>query len=686
MPDLDARPPAAGTAVERPLQPLLHDLVAALRAPTQVWSAADGQVRASGAQGAYHGDLRVLSRAVLLLDGEEAEHVATVPYAADDVLFVALARRLGDPGPDPTVRVERRRRVRPGRVEEEVLLRSTAAREVVTEVALAVACDLSPMEVVKQGGRREELRSPGPGLAWERDGARVALEAPGAQVDGAAGTATWAVRLPARGEALLRWAVTAEDPGAVVTAPASPAPEWSVPRVRADDSRLAPLLARSLDDLAGLRMAPVDAPHEAFLAAGAPWFFTLFGRDSLWAARMLLPLGTGLAASTLRVLAARQGRRVDGATAEEPGKVLHEVRAGTFEVVGDHEGAVLSLPPVYYGTVDATPLWVCLLHDAWRWGMPAAQVEALLPAAEAALEWMVEHGGGGDGFLHYVDRTGSGLSNQGWKDSGDSVRWRDGSLARAPIALCEVQGYAYEAAVGGAALLAAHGRAGADRWRAWADDLAARFRARFWVEDEEGPYPAIALDADGRPVDTLTSNVGHLLGTGLLDERESAVLAQRLVSPRMLSGYGVRTLASGSGGFAPLSYHGGSVWPHDTAIVLTGLARAGRSAEAALVVDALLAAGEAFDHRLPELFGGDARADVPRPVPYPAACRPQAWSAAAGVAVLGAVLGLRPDAPAGTLGVEPLAPSPVGALEVEGLRFGGEPVAVRLDRDGRRLA
>ena len=261
------------------------------------------------------------------------------------------------------------------------------------------------------------------------------------------------------------------------------------------------------------------APGDTFLAAGAPWFFTLFGRDSLWAARMLLPLGTDLAAGTLRVLAARQGTVTDVDSAEQPGKILHEVRAKPLSL--GEEGRVL--PPVYYGTVDATPLWVCLLHDAWRWGMPADQVEALLPAMERALAWMTDHGDAdGDGFLEYVDEGGHGLANQGWKDSGDSVQWRDGTLATGPIALCEVQAYAHEAALGGAALLEAFGRPGADRWRAWAAELATRFRAAFWVQDATGRYPAIALDADKRAVDTVTSNIGHLLGTGLLDARRGA--------------------------------------------------------------------------------------------------------------------------------------------------------------------
>jgi len=346
-------------------------------------------------------------------------------------------------------------------------------------------------------------------------------------------------------------------------------------------------------------------------------------------AQLLLPLGTDLAASTLRALAARQGRRDDPGATEQPGKVLHELRRAPAD------WGEFQLPPVYYGTVDATSLWVRLLHDAWRAGLPDAEVEALLPQLEAALAWQEGPGDAdGDGFLEYVDTTGSGLANQGWKDSGDSVQWRAGGLATAPIALCEVQGYAYAAAVGGAELLEAFGRPAAGH-RAWARRLRTAFRERFWVGGPQG-WPAIALDARKRPVDSLTSNIGHLLGTGLLDAGEEAVVAGHLASPALAAGFGLRTLSSDDAGFSPLSYHGGSVWAHDTAIAVAGLVRGGFDAEAAVLVDGLLAAAESFAYRVPELHSGDARTDVPAPVPYPAACRPQAWSAAAAVAVAAA--------------------------------------------------
>jgi glycogen debranching enzyme len=234
----------------------------------------------------------------------------------------------------------------------------------------------------------------------------------------------------------------------------------------------------------------------------------------------------------------------------------------------------------------------------------------------------------------------------------------------------------------GAALLDAFELSGADRWRSWAAEIADRFRKQFWAEDDLGPYPAIALDADKQRVDTLTSNAGHLLGTGILSADESAAVARRLGSAEMDSGFGLRTMATSSGGYWPLSYHGGSVWAHDTAIVVSGLARSGHTESAAALIEGLLAAAAAFDSRLPELYGGDARSTTPRPVPYPAACRPQAWSAAAAVALLSAIVGATADVPAGAVTVSPMAPSPVGAVTVNGLRVARQPLSLGIAADG----
>ncbi|MGW0826590.1 amylo-alpha-1,6-glucosidase [Streptomyces sp. NPDC002845] len=415
-----------------------------------------------------------------------------------------------------------------------------------------------------------------------------------------------------------------------------------------------------------------------FAGAGAPWYLTLFGRDSLWTARMLLPLGTRLAAGTPRTLARRQGRHVVPATEEQPGKILHEVRAEQFALDGG-----TTLPAQYYGTIDATSLWISLLHDAWRWGMPEAEVAELLPHLRAALDWLVGYGDAdGDGLLEYIDSTGSGLANQGWKDSADAVRNRDGSLATPPIALCEVQAYAYEAALNGTALLDAFGRPGAQHYRDWAERLKAAFRQHFWVSDDQDPYPAIALDADKRPVDSVTSGMGHLLGTGLLDASESELVADRLLAADLSDTYGLRTYSSANDGYNPFGYHVGSVWPHDTAIAVQGLSGAGFPDHAARLAERLLEAAPAVDFRLPELFAGTPRASARHPAPYPASCRPQAWSAAASVLVLQTVLGLRADAPGRTLTVSGTVPARFRSLEITELALAGQPLHVSVDHQG----
>ncbi len=665
-------------------QPLLHDLVVQLSASTQAWCGPDGEIQRSGVQGVFHGDVRVLSGVELVVGGEALETIAV--GEADDGLHVTqLARHLDGAGADPVTRVDRTRTLRAGRVGETVVISRAARAATEVDVVVLLACDGSRMDEVKAGRAdvpQAAVRRGDETGWWLDDGLVVRVEAPGAHSSiTAEGTVRLAWRVPAAAgrAARLEWAVVVEDPAAVVGPPARERAEWSVPDVRGEDPRLAKLLSRSLRDLAGLRMSTTAVPGEVFLAAGAPWFLTLFGRDSLWAARMLLPLGTELAAGTLRTLAHFQGTRVDAGTAEEPGKILHELRRSSQGV----DGGAFHLPPVYYGTVDATALWIAVLHDAWRWGMPDAEVEALLDPLEAALTWLVEYGDAdGDGLLEYVDATGQGLANQGWKDSGDSVQWRDGELAEGPIALAEVQGYAYEAAWGGAALLEHFGRGDPQRWRSWAAALAERFRAAFWVEGTGGRYPAIALDARKRPVDSLTSNIGHLLGTGLLDPVEERAVVDALVEPSIHSGYGVRTMSSSDRGYWPLSYHGGSVWPHDTAIVIAGMARAGFSAEAMALADGLLAAAEDFDYRFPELYSGDARGESARVVPYPAACRPQAWSAASAVVVLSGMLGLRADVPGGVLHVAGHggsgAPSAARRLSVRGLRVAGLPLDVEI--------
>lgn len=611
-----------------PLQPLLDDAVIMLEAPTQAWSDDIGRMGTAPIHGIYHGDVRHIRSIEITVDGTALESIGCVSAVPQQTVLTDLLRGLDDESADPKVRMDRDRRVAAGAFSERITVTSHLATPVAAAVTVRVVPDFAPMQEVKAGL--------GTAATWSWDGsvcrageASFTLTAHEATVtqDGDALVLRWDAVVPPRGSVAVGWMVNLDDPTLVVTAARpSQAPQPAVPA----DSRAARWMAQATADLSALRLALPDHPDDAFYAAGAPWFFTLFGRDSLWAARLALAVDPDMAASTLRVLARLQGTAHDTSTAEAPGKIAHELRSGTLSLPNED----VHLPPLYYGTVDATPLWICLLADAHAEGMPEREVRALLPALRAAMTWMTVHGdASGSGFIDYADESGHGLANQGWKDSGDSIQWRDGRLAEGPIALSEVQGYAYEAAVRGADLLDTFGEPGAEELRAWAADLRERFRAAYWITTPEGRYPAIALDAHGAPVDTLTSNIGHLIGTGILDPEEERACAALLTAPSMSSGYGIRTMSTGAAGYWPLSYHGGSVWAHDTAIAVHGMIRAGLDAEARVVAEQLLDLAEGFDYRVPELHAGDARVPGGAPLPYPAACRPQAWSAAAAVVV-----------------------------------------------------
>ena len=621
----------------------------------------------------------------LEVDGREPTPVAEHGVRGDTHTFIAVPRHLGDPGPDPTVRIERRRDVEPGLVRERYTISSTAAEPVVCTLGLRIAADLAPMDGVKGGTGRPVVAPEGVGghvLSRRDAGMRGVLRLPGARTtdEGDHTLATWDVVVPPGQAVSHELLLTVDDTGAAVSAPSRQA-GWSTVEVESADRRLAPVLERSLDDLRLLRLAArgEDDTEEEFIGAGAPWFLTLFGRDSLWTARMLLPVTTDLA-------------MLDPAPARPPPGHPHRRRHRRGAWQDPPRGPLRRLQPRRGRRRRPPPPARLLRHhrrhpavgdDAARrlaLGAPQDEVERLLPALERALAWQVEHGDAdGDHLLEYVDRSGHGLSNQGWKDSGDAVRRSDGSRATSPLALAEVQGYAYAAATRGADLLEAFGRPGADRWREWAERLRTEFARRFWVEDALGAFPAIALDRDKRPVVSLTSNIGHLLGTGILDRDGVDVVARRLVGPDMLSGFGIRTLSTQAAGYSPTGYHVGSVWPHDTAICLAGLA-AERRTETAPVAEALLAALTAFDGRPPELFAGDARSTQPVPLPYPAACRPQAWSAASAVSLVGSVLGLRPEGD--SLAVAPVQPWSFGATRISGLGTHGRPVDIDVSSDG----
>ncbi|WP_433674518.1 glycogen debranching N-terminal domain-containing protein [Microbacterium gorillae] len=619
-----------------PRQPLLDDAIIALHAPTQAWSGRDGDIGDAAIDGIYHGDIRHIRSVRIRVADSSIETISRSIIDAATVEFGSVLRGLDDDGADPKVRLIRHRALSAGVMTEHLGLHSHRDVPLSVAVTVEVAPEFAPMQDVKAGLAATEPwhaeaiaasdGTPGRIEVRSSDGHRsFVVEAAGAAATVADTIVLrWDIELDPRSVVEIGWSATLTDDTLVVAAAANS--EIAVPST--DDPRLARWVEQATRDLAALRLVLPDHPEDAFYAAGAPWFFTLFGRDSLWAARLALATDPGIAASTLRVLARLQGTKTDPATAEQPGKILHELRSAPLSL--PNEG--VHLPPLYYGTVDATPLWVCLLADARDAGMPEAEVRELVPALRAALTWITDFGSGtGSGFLDYVDETGHGLANQGWKDSGDSIQWRDGRLAEGPIALCEVQAYAYEAAVRGAQLLDDLGEGGGDELREWAAVLRDRFRDAFWVTTPEGRYPAIALDAHGAAVDSLTSNIGHLIGTGILDANEERACADLLLGASMSSGFGIRTLSLGAAGFWPLSYHGGSVWAHDTAVAVHGMLRSGLLAEAREVAGQLVDAAEGFAYRMPELHSGDSHDAVPFPTPYPASCRPQAWSAAAAI-------------------------------------------------------
>jgi glycogen debranching enzyme len=677
-------------------QPALHRLICAVCAPALSLSGEDGQFRRGGAQGLYVQDVRVLSEFIVTVDGEEPVPIGFDIEGGSHNRFETAVFNVGSKTPDPVLFLTRHRVVDPSGMTEEIALSSFARESVSLQLRLQLSCDLATIATVKSGQRTTDgdATAVGMRLRWGPPTSRnvVAMCTPEADhVDSLEGSFVWNLTLEPGTTRIVDLSVQSHGgaPPVVIPLPHD-SPIHDNARepvsVEARDPRLSRLLDRSLADLAGLTMATSLSPYDAFVAAGAPWYLTLFGRDSIWTARMLLPLGTDIALGTLRTLAARQGSRIERESNEEPGKIIHELRQEPVRHEAFNAGlgsdVPLALPPVYYGTVDATPLWICLLHDAWRWGLAESEVEELLAPMERCLDWIADFGCRGRSFVSYVDESGHGLANQGWKDSSDGIQFRDGRIASAPLALCEAQGYAYEAAMHGADLLDAFGRPGADRWREFADNLARRFREAFWVEDSDGAYPAIALDVNGVPVDSLSSNIGHLLGTGLLSAQEEELVARRLGGSDLNSGFGLRTLAASSRGYNPLSYHCGSVWAHDTAIAITGLRTVrGRVAEeaAASLIEGLLAAAAHFEYRLPELYGGDARSKQSGPRNYPASCHPQAWSAASSVSILAAIVGIQPDVPRATLTFNPLPYR--DRISVSGIRLSDSRVAVQL-RDG----
>jgi glycogen debranching enzyme len=435
------------------------------------------------------------------------------------------------------------------------------------------------------------------------------------------------------------------------------------------------LLDRSLRDLRALYMGAEDG-H--VLGAGIPWYATVFGRDSLITSHQLLSVNTLPASETLRFLARHQGARVDDWRDEQPGKILHEVRRG--ELAG--AGVVPHTP--YFGSVDSTPWFLILLGQHLRWTGDLAFAQELLPAAEAALRWIDGYGDAdGDGFVEYECRSAGGIRNQGWKDSDDAIVHADGRSAEPPIALSEVQAYVYLAKLRMADLYGAMDREReAERLVQQAQTLRERFNEAFWMPDER--TFAMALDADKRQVRTITSNPGHALYCGIVDEEKAAALAKRLLAPDMFSGWGVRTMSKAAAAYNPMSYHNGSVWPHDNALIAAGFKRYGFVRSTNRIATALFdAAIQADDMRLPELFCGFTRRSPNRPVSYPVACSPQAWAAGSPFLLLQAMLGISARAHLNLVTVnKPHLPTWLNTVEVRNLAVGRSRISLLFRREG----
>ncbi|HEX5828857.1 MAG TPA: glycogen debranching N-terminal domain-containing protein [Candidatus Limnocylindrales bacterium] len=435
--------------------------------------------------------------------------------------------------------------------------------------------------------------------------------------------------------------------------------------IRTDNELFNLSIIRSADDL---RLLLNDGPGDGdrYLAAGVPWFTTLFGRDALITAFQALAVRPQLAIDTLETLAALQGDADDPERDMEPGKILHELRTGEMA----RNGETPHTP--YYGTADATPLWLILLGATYDWTGDRAVVDRLWPNALRALEWIDAYGDrDGDGFVEYERRSDRGLLNQGWKDSSDGIRDRHGRLAHTPIALAEVQGYVFDAKRRMAALARLRGDAElAGRLEGDAEALRRRFEDAFW-SDEQGMY-AMALDGSKARMDAIGSNAGHCLWSGLVAPERAARVVQRLMAPDMFSGWGVRTYAAGQVGYNPIGYHTGTVWPHDVSLIAAGFKRYGFHDEANLLCGRIFEASQHFpEFRLPELFCGFDRDVSPVPVPYPVACSPQAWAAGSVFLFLETMLGLRPHAAARELELaRPELPAWLTKVTVRNLRVG----------------
>lgn len=637
--------------------------------------------------GLFYRDMRHLSRWQLRLNGRELEALAAESLEYDEAVFY-LVEPSGSVYRNPAMSLIRRREVGDG-MREHLELINHGLQEAYVEITILFDADFADLfevkdELTKRGDLYRHRVPHGVTLGYVREATfqrETYIRAPDAYFTEQ--SLTFRVRLPPQGT----WRETVSV--AVGSARDEPVPqhihrpdmpasleEWlaTAPKVDTDWPALHQVYRRSLVDLAALRFYPESVPDASLPAAGLPWFMALFGRDSLITSYQAIPFVPELARTTLLALGAHQATGWDDFRDAEPGKILHELRHGELAVFGERPHSP------YFGSADATPLFLVVLDEYERWTGDTETVRRLEGSARAALEWIERYGDlDGDGYIEYRSRNPrTGLANQCWKDSDNSILYPDGRLAPLPRACCEIQGYAYDARIRTARLAReVWGDTGlADRLEKDAAALKAAFDRDFWLADQ-GFY-ALALDGDKAPVPTLTSNIGHLLWSGIVaDERVEAVVGH-LMGEHMFSGWGVRTLADGQPVYSPIAYHNGTVWPHDTALVAAGLARYGRRHEANRLAVALLEAARHFQYRLPEAFAGYPRPMTQVPVEYPSACSPQAWASGAPLLLMRVMLGLEPTPAA--LTVRPHLPANINRLVLRGVpgRWGlADAVAVR---------
>jgi glycogen debranching enzyme len=676
---------------------MAEDLVQILDGNTFVVSDAQGDIEASATDpsGLFSLDTRFLSRWVLTVNGERLTALST------DDLHYFETRFFLVPGPgtvyvDAKTTVIRQRAVTEG-FREQLTVLNHDVEPIELTIRLDAAADFADLFEVKDALEKKGtclIDAVGGQLVmtYERETFRrttTVTSTEPAEVDDRGlqfavliePHGSWSTELDVRvgilgpgGRPLKARTAPADEARREVLADLE---QWiaNAPRLTCDWESLVTTYRRSLVDLAALRFSPLIAGAETLPAAGLPWFMTLFGRDSIFTSLQALPFTPELATTTLRVLGDWQGNRVDDFRDEDPGRILHEVRYGELTAFQERPHSP------YYGSVDATPLYVVLMDEYERWTGDVELVRDLEMELRAALRWIDDYADlQGNGYIAYQRRNEeTGLENQCWKDSWDSICYRDGRLPGFPRATCELQGYAYDAKMRGARLarLFWNDATYADELERQAADLKARFNRDFWVED--GQYYALALDADGTQVDALTSNIGHLLWSGIVDSDRAPAIAGHLLGPRLFSGWGVRTLAEGEARYNPIGYHVGTVWPFDNSFIAWGLRRYGFKAEAARIAAGNLDAADFYHGRLPEAFGGYERTLTRYPVQYPTACSPQAWSTGTPLLLLRTMLGLEPMGD--HLIVDPALPVGIGRIELLDIpgRWG------RIDAFGRGL-